>query len=83
MSIRKKMLMTKWLDDDVESRLLKVGLPYYRNITALITKEGGLSLNIENVGEIDFIVISHEFKKIYVADCKHLQGRYDMMSQKI
>ena len=72
----------KWLDDDVESRLLKVGLPYYRNITALITKEGGLSLNIENVGEIDFIVISHEFKKIYVADCKHLQGRYDMMSQK-
>lgn len=48
----------------------------------MITKEGGLSLNIENVGEIDFIVISHEFKKIYVADCKHLQGRYDMMSQK-
>jgi len=41
-----------------------------------------LNFDIEGVGEIDFIIIVHDHNKIYVADCKHLQGRYDMMSQK-
>ena len=72
----------KWLDDDVEDRVKKEKLPYYRNLTTLTTKDGMLSLNIQDVGEIDFIVIAHDHNKIYVADCKHLQGRYDMMSQR-
>jgi hypothetical protein len=72
----------KWLDDAVENKVKKEKIPYHRNITSLTSKSGTLNLNIKDVGEIDFIIIVHDHNKIYVADCKHLQGRYDMMSQK-
>lgn len=72
----------KWLDDAVEDKVKKEMLPYYRNITSLHTANGPLNFDIKGVGEIDFIIIVHDQNKIYVADCKHLQGRYDMMSQR-
>ena len=72
----------KWLDDAVEDKVKKEMLPYYRNITSLLTAKGILNFDIKGVGEIDFIIIVHNHNKIYVADCKHLQGRYDMISQK-
>jgi len=72
----------KWLDDEVEKRLVAKNLQYDRNLTSLHNSTGGLSINTPGVGEIDFIIIDHTSHKIFIADCKHLQGRYDMMSQK-
>jgi len=72
----------KWLDDLVEKKLKDESIKYFRNITSIDSEEGSLSLIVPNVGEIDFLIIEHETKTIYVADCKHLQGRYDMISQK-
>jgi len=71
-----------WLDNEVESRLIREGLHYHRNVTQLKNKKGNISLNMPGVGQIDFIIIDHTFKQIYVVDCKHLQGKYDMISQK-
>jgi len=72
----------KWLDDEVEKKVREIKLPFHRNVTNIFTENGNLSLLVKDVGEIDFIIISHDNKKIYIADSKHLQGRYDMMSQK-
>lgn len=72
----------KWLDDDVEQRLNDGELHFFRKITSIKSEGGFVSLNQKDVGEIDFIIIEHDRKRIYVADCKHLQGRYDMITQK-
>lgn len=72
----------KWLDNDVEERLKKEGISFHRNLTSINGLAGHVTLNAKDIGEIDFIIIIHTLKKIYVADCKHLQGRYDMMTQK-
>jgi len=72
----------KWLDHEVEKRLMSKNLQYDRNLTSLHTSAGRLSLNIPDVGEMDFIIVDHNSRKIFVTDCKHLLGRYDMMSQK-
>jgi hypothetical protein len=72
----------KWLDDEVQKRLENAELHFFRNITNIDSENGSVSLNKKDVGEIDFIIINHATKKIYVADCKHLQGRYDMLTQR-
>lgn len=72
----------KWLDDEVEKRLLDGGLHFFKNLTTINAESGSITLIIKDVGEIDFIIINHKSQKIYVVDCKHLQGRYDMMTQK-
>lgn len=72
----------KWLDDEVQKRLEEGGLHFFRNITSISSKTGNITLNKKDVGEIDFIVINHERKIVFVTDCKHLQGRYDMMTQR-
>lgn len=78
----KEDLHDKWFDDDLEKRLIDANFHYHKYVTSLKTSNGSISLNIPSVGEIDFIIIDHDNRKIYIADCKHLQGRYDMMSQK-
>jgi hypothetical protein len=72
----------KWLDNEVEKKVREIKFPFHRNVTNIVTENGNLSLLVKDVGEIDFIIISHDSKKIYIADSKHLQGRYDMMTQK-
>lgn len=72
----------KWLDDEVEKKLREINLPFHRNVSNINTKNGYLSLIQKDVGEIDFIIINHDQKKIYISDNKHLQSRYDMMNQK-
>lgn len=72
----------KWLDDDAEQRLTDRNLHFFRNITSIKSENGTISLNQKDVGEIDFIIVEHDRKRIFVADCKHLQGRYDMITQK-
>ncbi len=72
----------KWLDDEVQKRVEEGSLHFFRNLTSINSKTGTINLNKKNVGEIDFIIINHMRKTIFVADCKHLQGRYDMMTQR-
>ena len=72
----------KWLYDEVQKRIQENGLHFFRNITSINSDKGAITLNKKDVGEIDFIIINHNSHVIYVADCKHLQGRYDMMTQK-
>lgn len=72
----------KWLDDNIENSIKTTGLLYQRTVTKLITKKQTYSLLVENLGEIDFLIVSPDVKKVFVADCKHLLGRYDMVNQK-
>lgn len=72
----------KWLDDEVEKRIASEGLFYHRNIHVIHTKHGSINLDQTGAGEIDFIIVNHPQQTIHVVDCKHLQGRYDMMTQK-
>jgi len=72
----------KWLDDNIEKNIKATGLIYQRTVTKLLTKKQTYSLETKNLGEIDFIIVSPNTKKVFVADCKHLLGRYDMVNQK-
>lgn len=71
-----------WLDDNVENSIKVTGLIYQRSVKKLITKKKSYSLEIKDLGEIDFLIVSTPLKKIFIAECKHLQGRYDMVNQK-
>jgi len=79
---RKENAHDKWLDDTVEKDIKSTGLIYQRSVKKLITQNQTYPLEIKNLGEIDFIIVSPATKKVFVADCKHLQGRYDMTNQK-
>ena len=72
----------KWLDDDVEEKLKKNNNLYDRNVKRIYHNGGSENINIEGLGEIDFIIISEKTETVYIADCKHLLGRYDVVNQK-
>lgn len=71
----------KWLDDQVEKIIRDERLVYQRTVKRLDTKSESYSLLVKDLGEIDFIILSPAVKKIWIADCKHLIGRYDMVNQ--
>lgn len=68
----------KWLDDAVEKILIDKEILYDRNLKSI----NNLDINNEDVGEIDFIIISEINKKVFIVDCKHLLGRYDTPNQR-
>jgi hypothetical protein len=72
----------RWLDDVVEEKLKKNGLKYDRNVENTIHLKGRTSIDVQGLGEIDFIIISEEAKTLFIVDCKHLLGRYDIPSQR-
>lgn len=77
---RKEDEHDKWLDDYVENQLRAEGLIYERNIKRFKIEDQTYNLEIPNVGEIDFLIINKDLKVMFVADCKNLQGRYDMVT---
>lgn len=79
---RKEDAHDKWLDDIVEENIKTTGLHYQRTVKSFSTKTKSYSMLVDGLGEIDFIIISPHTKKVYIADCKHLLGRYDMVNQK-
>lgn len=79
---RKEDEHDKWLDDEVENQVKKQALMFHRTVTSIKTETGNLSLLQKDVGEVDFIIIVPSQKTVFVVDCKHLQGRYDMINQK-
>lgn len=68
----------KWLDDAVEEKLVNNKIYYDRNLKSI----DNIDINNEEVGEIDFIIISEKLKTIFIVDCKHLLGRYDTPNQR-
>jgi len=72
----------KWLEDVIEQSVKNLDAPYHRNVKNLVTKNGTHSLLDKDLGEIDFLIISNESRKVYVAECKHLVGRYDTVNQR-
>ncbi|WP_340154116.1 hypothetical protein [uncultured Marivirga sp.] len=72
----------KWLDDEVEKILQTQGIMYDRNVKQIKHKNGTTSIDVSGLGEIDFIILSPKTKTIYICDCKHLLGRYDLVNQK-
>jgi hypothetical protein len=72
----------KWLDDDVEVKLINNENLYDRNVKRIYHNNGSENIDIKDLGEIDFIIISKKTETIYIADCKHLLGRYDIVNQK-
>lgn len=79
---RKEDEHDKWLDDAVEEKLNLVSLTYDRNVKRINTKKTTYNIDVEGLGEIDFIIIAPTINKIFISDCKHLLGRYDIVNQK-
>lgn len=79
---KKSNIHDKWLDNNVENSIKTTGLIYQRTVKKLITKEKAYNLEIKDLGEIDFIIVSPYLNKVFIAECKHLIGRYDMVNQK-
>lgn len=72
----------RWLDDEVEKKLETNNYKYDRNVKSLFHGNTSTNIDVKGLGEVDFIIINSKRKIIYVSDCKHLLGRYDMMNQK-
>jgi hypothetical protein len=72
----------KWLDDAVEKKLQEESIHYDRNVKNIIHKTGRTSIDVPDLGEIDFIILSENTQTVYVCDCKHLLGRYDIANQR-
>lgn len=72
----------RWLDDEVENKLKALNLLYDRNVKRINHDDTFTNIDVEGLGEIDFIIVNPKTNKIYIADCKHLLGRYDIVNQK-
>ncbi|HWD87169.1 MAG TPA: hypothetical protein VG367_03515 [Mucilaginibacter sp.] len=72
----------KWLDDAAEKILEKENCFFDRNIKKLKNGIDSVNIDVKDLGEIDFVIIVPEIKKILVTDCKHLLTRYDAVNMK-
>jgi len=79
---RKREDHDDWLDDQVEKIVSECDLRYDRSVEKIQSKGQSFSLLEKYLGEIDFLILSPATKKLLVTECKHLQGRYDMVSWK-
>lgn len=79
---RKEDAHDKWLDDEVEIIATSNNLMYDRNVKQVKALGTTHNIDVPGLGEIDFIIVSETQKKIFIIDCKHLLGRYDMVNQK-
>jgi len=70
-----------WLDNEVEKRIIELNhenIIYYKNQKHLKTNDGGFSLEVKDIGEVDFIIINKSLKRVFIIDCKNLRPGYDM-----
>lgn len=79
---RKKDEHDKWLDDVVEKIIIERGLLYDRGVNKIHNKVRSYSITGKGLGELDFLIICPASKKLLIAECKHLLGRYDMVNWK-
>jgi len=69
----------RWLDDEAEKLIRSTNCYYDRNVKRFLN---GININVPGLGEVDFIIVSPTVKKVFIADCKHLLSRFDMVNQK-
>ncbi|MCK4639656.1 MAG: hypothetical protein KAT33_09565 [Bacteroidales bacterium] len=68
----------KLLEDKIEETLIKRKFRFCRNIKSFKRpNQNNLRIDNELAGEIDFIIIDEESKKIIVADSKYNKARYE------
>jgi len=69
----------KLLEDKVKEILQSRSIPYIHHVTSL-TPFNGKSVALEpEPGEIDFIIVDPNCKKILITDCKYHRARYEMV----
>jgi len=67
------------LEDKVKEILQSRSIPYIHHVTSL-TPFNGKSVALEpEPGEIDFIIVDPNCKKILITDCKYHRARYEMV----
>lgn len=77
---RKALEHDKLLEDEVESILKELGKPYRRTVKSLKNALGVTTdIEISTVGEMDFIFIDNEAKRIIMGECKYNRARYEMV----
>jgi hypothetical protein len=66
------------LEDKVQEIIMKLKMPFFRNIKSF-KRSGKDNINIDNelAGEIDFIIINHRDKILYVADSKYNKAKFE------
>ena len=74
---RKEDIHDKWLEDILEEKLCNLEICFERNIRNLSTSMGPYAIDIEGLGEIDFLFCNHLTRQLVVLECKHLLSRYD------
>lgn len=67
------------LEDEIEKIFIINKFPYCRNTKSFKQKNGksNVKVDIQGLGEIDFIVVNKENKKIFISDTKYNRARYD------
>lgn len=67
------------LEDEIEKIFITNKFPYCRNTKSFKQKNGksNVKVDIQGLGEIDFIVVNKENKKIFISDTKYNRARYD------
>jgi hypothetical protein len=82
---KKELEHDKWLDDRIEESINKRNFIYQRKVEKLVTRTKTYPLNpttSHGLGEIDFLIIVPNLSKVFIVECKHLIGRYDMINQR-
>lgn len=67
------------LEDIIEKIFITNKFPYCRNTKSFRQKNGksNVKVDIQGLGEIDFIVVNKDIKKIFISDTKYNRARHD------
>ncbi|WPV67042.1 hypothetical protein [Chitinophaga sp. LS1] len=69
------------LEDEVVKILEHLHLPYDRNILSFSDgRKYSVKVDVQGIGEMDFVWVDPKRNVIVVADCKYNRARYDMLS---
>lgn len=67
------------LENEIEKIFIANKFPYCRNTKSFKQKDGkpNVKVDIQGLGEIDFIIVNKEIEKIFISDTKYNRARYD------
>lgn len=70
----------KHLEDEVEKILNNLNIYFCRNVLSFTDLKGNnTKVDVEGIGEMDFVFIDENADKVIVADCKYNRARYEMV----
>lgn len=66
------------LENEIENIFIANKFPYCRNTKSFRQKnKDNVKVDVEGIGEIDFIIVNKDRRKIFIADTKYNRARYD------